>query len=212
MQDFIARVYKNFSDFFSSLNNSKKISLVATVVFLIVVSIGLMTWIGKTKYEVLYTELNREDSKKIASLLEENKISYQISKDGKTVRIPKDMVNKWRLQIATLGVNFSGTVGYEVFDKQSFGTTSFVQKINRQRALEGEMVKTITHIRGIRRARVHLNIPESSPFVSEKVPPTASVVVGLERGVVLTDREVKGIAQLISNSIEGMRPEKSGDN
>ena len=78
------------------------------------------------------------------------------------------MVDQWRLKLATLGVSFSGSVGYEVFDKQSFGTTSFVQRVNKQRALEGELVKTISYIKGVKRARVHLSIPESSPFVSEK--------------------------------------------
>ncbi len=207
MQDFIAKVYRNFKEFFMGLDANKKMGMIAIMAFIVVSLIGIITWASKTRYEILYTDLNREDSKKVATLLEENKISYQISKDGKTIQIPEDMVNKWRLQIATLGVNFSGTVGYEVFDKQSFGTTSFVQKVNKQRALEGEMVKTITYIRGVKRARVHLNIPESSPFVSEKKPPTASVVVELDRGVTLTDEEIKGIAQLVSSSVEGMRPE-----
>ncbi len=90
-------------------------------------------------------------------------------------------------------MNFTGTVGYEVFDKQSFGTTSFVQKINKQRALEGELVKTIMHIKGVTRARIHLSIPESSPFVSERKPPSASVVLDVERGVTMTGDEIKGI-------------------
>src|SRR5690606_4734830 len=107
----------------------------------------------------------------------------------------------------TMGVSFTGTVGYEVFDKQSFGTTSFVQKVNKQRALEGELIKTITYLRGVKRARVHLSIPESSPFVSEKKPPSASVVLDLEDGVTLTENEIKGIGSLVSSSIDGMRPE-----
>ena len=122
---------------------------------------AIIIWASKTRYDVLYTDLNREDVKKIAVLLEEKKIPYQTTRDGKTIKIPEDMVNQWRLEIATLGVNFSGSVGYEIFDKQSFGTTSFVQKINKQRALEGELVKTIKYIRGVKRARVHLSIPES---------------------------------------------------
>ena len=146
MQEFLTRIYKNLEDFFMGLSTNKKLGLIFVVTFVCASLVAILVWIGKSRYEVLYTDLNREDSKKIATLLEDNKISYQISKDGRTIKIHEDMVNKWRLQIATLGVNFSGTVGYEVFDKQSFGTTSFVQKINKQRALEGEMVKTITYI------------------------------------------------------------------
>jgi flagellar M-ring protein FliF len=138
-------------------------------------------------------------------MLEEGKISYQVKDDGKTILVPEDMVEIWRLEIAKKGVNFTGTVGYEVFDKQSFGTTSFVQKINKQRALEGELVKTIMHIKGVTRARIHLSIPESSPFVSERKPPSGSVVLDVERGVTMTNDEVKGIQSLVSSSVDGMR-------
>lgn len=207
MQDFIEKVVRNFTEFFNSLDFNKKLGMIGVTAFIVAVFTGIVIWASKTRYEVLYTDLNKEDSKKIAVLLEENKIPYQMAQDGKSIEIPEDMVNKWRLQIATLGVNFSGTVGYEVFDKQSFGTTSFVQKVSKQRALEGELVRTISYIRGVKRARVHLSIPESSPFVSEKKAPSASVVLDLERGVTLIPSEIKGIAQLISSSVEGMRPQ-----
>lgn len=207
MQDFVEKIFRNFKEFFNSLDASKKIGMVAISAFIISVLIGIVIWASKTRFSVLYTDLNREDSKKIAVMLEDNKIPYQISRDGKEVQIPEDMINKWRLQIATAGVNFSGTVGYEVFDKQSFGTTSFVQKVNKQRALEGELVKTIMYINGVKRARVHLSIPESSPFVSEKKPPGASVVLELDQGVKLTPSEIKGVASLVSSSVERMRPE-----
>ncbi len=197
----------NFVEFFGTLDASKKIGLVTISLFIITILVSIVLWATKTRYSVLYQELNREDAKKISILLEEKKIPYQTASDGKSISIPEDMVNKWRLQIATMGVNFSGTLGYEVFDKQSFGTTSFVQKVNKQRALEGELVKTINYIRGVKRARVHLSIPESSPFVAEKKPPTASVVIELDRGVTLTKSEIKGIASLVSSSIDGMRPE-----
>ena len=164
-------------------------------------------WAGQTNFEALYTDLNKEDSKQIAILLEQNKIPYQTSKDGNTILVPKDRVAEWRLKLAKMNVSFTGTVGYEVFDKQSFGTTSFVQKVNKQRALEGELVKTIKYIKGVKRARVHLSIPESSPFVSEKKPPSASVVLELGQGVGLTREEIKGVQSLVSSSIEEMRPE-----
>jgi len=207
LQDFIEKVIRNFTEFFNSLETGKKVGMIAIACFIAASMAAIIIWASKTRYDVLYTDLNREDAKKISVLLEEKKIPYQTTKDGKTIKIPEDMVNQWRLEIATLGVNFSGSVGYEVFDKQSFGTTSFVQKVNKQRALEGELVKTIKYIRGVKRARVHLSIPESSPFVAEKKPPTASVVLELERGVVLTEQEVKGVSSLVSSSIDGMRPE-----
>ena len=207
MQEFFEKIARSFSEFFKSLTVARRIALIAVSLFILAGIIGIIIWASKTRYKTLYTDLNKEDSKQIAVLLEQNKISYQLSRDGKTVRIPEDMVEQWRLKLATLGVSFSGSVGYEVFDKQSFGTTSFVQKVNKQRALEGELVKTISYIKGVKRARVHLSIPESSPFVSEKKPPSASVVLELDRGVLLTEPEIKGVGSLVSSAVEGMRPE-----
>ena len=206
MAELIERISGMLKDFFAGIETPKKIAAVFLAGVILVSFIGFIYWAGKSDYKILYTELNREDAKKIATLLEEHKISYQISNDGKTIKIPRDKVNKWRMQIATLGVDITGTVGYEVFDRQSFGTTNFVQKVNKQRALEGEMVKTINYIQGIKRSRVHLNIPESGPFVADKRPPSASVVLELERGAGLSHEEIKGVAQLISMAVEGMRP------
>ncbi len=202
----IEKIIRNLSEFFSSLDTTKKLAIVTVASFILVALVGIVIWASKTRYKVLYTDLNREDSKQIARLLEEKKISYQLSKDGKTIRVPEDMVDIWRLELAKAGITFTGTVGYEVFDNQSFGTTSFVQKINKQRALEGELIKTIRFIKGVERARVHLNIPENSPFVAEKKTPTASVVLDLANGVTLTPSEIKGIGALVSSAVEGMRP------
>ena len=169
--------------------------------------VSIIIWASKTQYRPLVTELTKDDASKVARILQEKKIPYQFSKDGTEILVPEDQVEIWRLELAKMGTKFNGKVGYEVFDDQPFGTTSFVQKVNKQRALEGELVKTLMHLRGVTRARVHLSIPEASPFVSETKPPSAAVVVDLDRGVSLTDSEVRGIAMLVANSIDGMRPE-----
>ncbi len=205
MNSFFAQTVQNFIDFFRSLDMTRKLGLLALGCLLVASMVGIIVWSGKTDYKVLYTDLTKDDSAVIARMLEEGKINYQVADDGKTIKVPEDQVEIWRLEIAKKGVNFNGTVGYEVFDKQAFGTTSFVQKINKQRALEGELVKTIMHIKGVTRARIHLSIPEASPFVSERKPPSGSVVLDVERGVVMTPDEIKGIQSLVSSSIDGMR-------
>lgn len=205
MQNFIKQIYQNFVEFFISLDINRRISLIALGFLLIASITGILIWATKTQYKVLYTDLTKEDSATISQMLEVGGISYQVEDDGKSIYVPEDMVDVWRLEIAKKGVDFSSTVGYEVFDKQAFGTTSFVQKINKQRALEGELMKTIKHIRGIKRVRVHLSLPESSPFVAEKKPPRASVVLDLSRGMNLTKDEIKGIQGLIASSVDGMR-------
>ena len=207
MQDIFEKIFRNFKEFFNGLDATKKMGFIIVACLIAAAMTGIVVWASKTRYDVLYTDLNKEDARKIAIILEEKKIPYQTSNDGKTLSIPEDLVGVWRLEIAKLGTSFSGTVGYEVFDKQSFGTTSFVQKVNKQRALEGELVKSIMYIQGVKRARVHITIPESSPFVSEKKAPTASVVLELNNGVTLTPAEIKGVASLVSSSVEEMRTE-----
>jgi flagellar M-ring protein FliF len=205
LQDFLKQVTANFNDFFKSLDTNRKIALIALATLLTAIVVSLVMWAAKTQYKLLATSQSKEDIASISQLLEDGKIPYQVKDDGKTLYIPEDQVEKWRLEIAKKGVNLTSTLGYEVFDKQSFGTTSYVQKINKQRAIEGELMKTIKHIRGVNRARVHLSLPESSPFVTEKKPPRASVVLDLDRGFSLTKEEIKGIQSLIASSVDGMR-------
>ncbi len=205
MNGFLQNTLTNFVEFFRALETGRKIGVFAVTGLIIAIFIAVLMWAGKGQYKVLYTDLAKEDSATIARLLEEGKIDYQIKDEGKTILVPEEQVEIWRLEIAKKGVDFSNTVGYEIFDKQSFGTTSFVQKINKQRALEGELVKTIMHLRGVARARVHLSIPDSSPFVTERKPPSASIVLDVERGVTMTSDEIKGLQSLVASSVDGMR-------
>ncbi len=207
MKEFFDKMVRNFKEFYGELDAGKKISLFAVTGVIVVFLLGVILWATHTNYKVLYSDLNKEDMTKVEVFLSQNNIEKKTSADGRTVSIPEDMIETVRLKMMTSGFSFSGTVGYEVFDNQSFGTTSFVQKVNKQRALEGELIKTIKHLRGVKRARVHLNIPESSPFVSEKKPPSASVVLELNRGVTLSEQEIKGISSLVASSVQGMRTE-----
>lgn len=205
MDGIFSNTMANFVEFFRSLEMTRRIGLIAIAALIVGSMFAVVMWASKGQYKVLYTDLSKDDSNSIARLLEEGKINYQIKDEGKTILVPEEQVEIWRLEIAKRGVNLTGTVGYEIFDKQSFGTTSFVQKINKQRAIEGELVKTIMHLRGVARARVHLSIPESSPFVTERKPPSASIVLDIERGATMTSEEIKGLQSLVSSSVDGMR-------
>ena len=207
MEELANKIFKGFKEFFGELSFARKVGLIGTALVVVTIMGAIITWASKTHYKVLYTDLNSEDSTQIARMLEEKNISYLLADDGKTIKVPEEQVRSWRLELAKKGVNFTGTVGYEVFDNQSFGTSTFVQKVNKQRALEGELIKTIKYIKGVKRARVHLSIPDSSPFATELKPPNASVVLELNRGVVLTAAEIKGVGSLVASSVERMRPE-----
>ena len=132
MQDFLNQVLQNFKEFYSSLDKRRRASLLVIAGGIVIGLIMLTSWITKTQYKLLYSELSNEDSAKIQQILNNAKVDYQPKNGGKEIYVSEDQVDNMRLEIAKMGVNFNSTVGYEIFDKQAFGTTSFVQKINKQ--------------------------------------------------------------------------------
>jgi len=150
------------------------------------------------------TNLNPEDAANIMRTLREKGIPFVVDGSGRNVSVPTETVHETRLQLSTLGMPQSSVVGYEVFDKQSLGTTSFVQKLNQKRAREGELMRTINSIRGVKRSRVHLAIPERSTFVEDQKRSTASVVLDLEPGIILNEKQIFGISNLVARAVEGM--------
>ena len=133
MKDFFDKMLRNFKEFYGELDAGKKISLFAVTGVILVFLLGVVLWATHTNYKVLYSDLNKEDMTKVEVFLSQNNVEKKTSADGRTVSIPEDMIETVRLKMMTSGFSFSGTVGYEVFDNQSFGTTSFVQKVNKQR-------------------------------------------------------------------------------
>lgn len=179
--------------------------LVGGVVLACVVAFALLIMLAnRTDYRPLFTNLASEDAGEIVKKLKEAKTPYQITPDGKGVMVPADRVYELRLSLASEGLPQGGGVGFEIFDRKNFGMTEFVQKLNYQRALQGELARTITQISGVEQARVHLVIPEKTLFKESEKPPTASVVLKMKGSKSLRDSEVQGVIHLVSSSIEGM--------
>lgn len=179
--------------------------LVGGVVLACVAAFALLIMVAnRTDYRPLFTNLASEDAGEIVKKLKEAKTPYQITPDGKGVMVPADRVYELRLSLASEGLPQGGGVGFEIFDRKNFGMTEFVQKLNYQRALQGELARTITQISGVEQARVHLVIPEKTLFKEAEKPPTASVVLKMKGSKSLRDTEVQGVVHLISSSIEGM--------
>ncbi len=204
MVEFWKRVGDQFRQFIINMSPAKRIGLVVTALAVVFGIVSLVFWAGNTEYQVLGTNFVTEDATAIMRVLREKKIPFKVENDGKTIKIPQDAVYDLRLELATIGLPQSGVIGYEVFDKQNFGTTSFVQKINEKRAREGELMRTINNLHGVRRSRVHLALPNKSTFIEDQKKPTASVVIDLEPGIILTDKQLQGVAHLVSSSVEGM--------
>jgi len=175
------------------------------LVFLVMTAIIVMgTRSREPSYSLLMSNLIPEDTANIIRVLREKQILFKLDSSGKNISVPTESLYQARADLAVFGLPQSGGVGYEIFDKQALGTTSYVQKINQKRALEGELMRTINQIHGIRRSRVHLAIPQKSVFLNEQKKSTASVALDLDSTVVLNQAQVSGIASLIARAVEGM--------
>jgi len=191
---------------FESLPVSRKLTILAAA-GITLLSIALaVVFINQPDYKVLYTNLSTEDAGQITARLQEKKIPYQLSPTGDMISVPSEKVSELRLELAASGLPKGGGVGFEIFDAKNLGVTEFVQQLNYQRALQGELTRTINSLDEIQQTRVHLAIPKKSLFSEDQKKPTASVVVRLKSGRNLSDPQINGIAHLVSSSIEGMSP------
>jgi flagellar M-ring protein FliF len=192
LTEYLKKLFEQIQSFLSKQTPKKKLAI-GLVMLGIVTAIGILfMWAGNTSYVTLMTNLGPEDSTHIIRLLREKHIPFKVDPSGKTISVPQESLYEFRLELATSGLPQTGVVGYEVFDKQSLGTTSFVQKMNQKRALEGELMRSINAIRGVKRSRVHLAIPQKSTFIEDQKKSTASVVIDLEAGTVLSEKQVLG--------------------
>ena len=203
--DFFNRVSSQIKDFFGGLSASRKMGLAVTGVLIAFFIGALILWASKQTYQpITHGPLNAEDSANIMRLLREKKIPFQVDVTGKSVEVPPEYLHDLRLELAMQGMPQSSGVGYELFDKQTFGTTSFLNKVNQKRALEGELMRSINTIRGVKRSRVHLAMPEKTAFVEDSKKPTASVILDLEPGTTLSEKQVYGVTHLVSSAVEGL--------
>ncbi len=162
---------------------------------------------GRPDYAPLLVSSDPAESGRVVDTLKELNIPYRLSQGGTRVEVPQDRVYEARMQLAQKGMPTKG-VGFEILDRNTFGLTSFLQKVNYQRALQGEIEKTIMQLEGVEGARVHLVIPEEKLFTEEEKEPTASVVVKLRPETSLREIQVEAIANLVANSVEGLSPER----
>lgn len=189
---------------FLAISPAKRMLVGGVVVASLLAFTALIMLANRTDYRPLFTNLSSEDAGEIVKKLKDAKTPYQISPDGKGVMVPSDKVHELRLSLASEGLPQGGGVGFEIFDRKNFGMTEFVQKLNYQRALQGELARTISQISGVEQARVHLVIPEKTLFKESEKPPTASIVLRMKGTKALRDAEVQGVVHLVAASIEGM--------
>jgi len=192
--------------FINKLTKSQKyigIGVVSAVVIAIILMVSLST---ETKMATLYTDLEQEDSGKIVEQLQEQEIEYVLKDGGSRIEVPRESVDNIRIDLAKQGLPENSNVGYEIFDKTNLGMSEFVQKLNFRRALEGELANTITNMDEVKKARVHIVMPEKALFKKDQKKPTASVTLHLKSGRSISKISVEGIQNLVSSSVEGLVP------
>jgi flagellar M-ring protein FliF len=193
--------------FLKGLGASRLMAMVAVTAVLIGFFAFVIVRVTTPQMTTLFTDLSVEDSSGIIKDLERQAIPYELRNDGAVIMVPKDKVTRLRMKLAEAGLPKGGGVGYEIFDKSdALGTTSFVQNINRLRALEGELARTIRALDRIQDARVHLVLPERPLFTREAPQPSASIVVRVRGG--LEPQQIRAIRHLVASAVNGLKPQR----
>lgn len=186
------------------LTIQQKLGLAAGVAALFALFAGLWMWGQTPDYRVLYSNLSDRDGGAIIESLQQMNIPYKFAEGGGALLVPSDQVHEARLKLASQGLPKGGNVGFELMENQRFGITQFAEQVNYQRALEGELARSVQSIGAVAAARVHLAIPKPSVFVKEQQKPSASVVLSLQGGRTLDSAQVSAIVHLISSSVPQM--------
>ncbi len=197
---------KNMLDVIMEWSLARKLSLIgATAVSILLFSLIIMQS-QVADYSLLFANLPSRDAASVIEWLKGHKVPYRLEDGGRDIMIPADKVYEARIELAGSGLS-EGGVGFEIFDKQSFGMTDFAQKVNYRRALQGELMRTITSLAPVEAARIHLALPEKRLFREQQQQATASVIVKLSSGRSLKESQLQGIVHLVSGSVEGLESE-----
>ena len=207
MAQWFKKLSPKAAELWGKLSPGRRITFLAGVALLIGTLVLVASTVRTTNYLPLFTEMNPVDAGEILQILKDDKVPYQLTESGTAILVPSNVVYETRIKLATAGLPRGGTVGFELFNQNSLGTTDFERKLKYNWALQGELTRTIREMREVEDARVHIVLPERSLFVSEENQPTASVLLRLKPYIQLTEGQIKGIANLVAYSVEGMKPE-----
>ncbi len=190
--------------FWSRTSMSQRVFVGGIAVVVVVAFFIMIMVMNRENYQVLYTNLAPEDASRVVEILKKEKVPYKLTNNGNTVMAPEAQVYELRLKIAGEGGMVGQGVGFEIFDQIKVGQTDFVQKINYQRALQGELSRTISEFPAVEKARVHLVLPAKSLFIEDERPPSASVVLKMLEGQKMDNKEVQAIVNLVTMAVEGL--------
>ena len=191
---------------FFRLTNVQKVVLLVGVAAAVAVAVAFVSWARMPDYKVLFSNVTDRDGGAIISALQQINVPYRMSEGGGAILVPSDRVYESRLRLAQQGLPRGGSIGFELLENQRIGTSQFVEQVNFQRALEGELARTVQALGSVQGARVHLAIPRPSVFVRDQQKPSASVLVSLFPGRTLDPAQLAGITHLVASSVPELAP------
>jgi flagellar M-ring protein FliF len=194
----------SINQFLSDASATRKLVFAFMVLAILGLSAGIYQWSHQVEFSPLFNDLTEDDAAKVLKQLDEHKVEYQLSNNGRTVLVDATAVDETRIKLDGSSLAFRGGQGFEIFDDADYGMTEFVQKINYQRALQGEIARTIIGLEEVKHARVHIVLPEDRLFKSDKRDAKASVTVILEPDSKLTAAQIAGIQRLVASAVDSM--------
>jgi flagellar M-ring protein FliF len=188
------------------LRANPKIPLMVAGAAAVAIIVAMVLWAKQPDYRTLYSNLSDQDGGAIVTQLTQMNIPYRFSDTGGALEVPADKVHELRLRLAQQGLPKGGAVGFELLDQEKFGISQFSEQVNYQRALEGELARTIETLGPVKTARVHLAMPKPSLFVREQKSPSASITVNLEPGRAMDEGQISAVVHLVSSAVAGLPP------
>ncbi|MDZ4084733.1 MAG: flagellar basal-body MS-ring/collar protein FliF [Bdellovibrionales bacterium] len=209
MQGLFRNIIVQFRDFYSNLTPVKRMSMIAISAIVVITAGVMVALMAGTDYVPLLTNIPADQTATVVEKLQSKNIPFLVQDCGKTVVIPKELLHSTQMALMSeIGSGKVGSIGFELFDKQDFGTSSYAQRINYQRALQGELTRAINTLDAVKRSKIMLALPAKKTFLEEGGTATASVVVELHGGKTLSDDQVRGIRHLVGSAVEGLDPDK----
>lgn len=205
LRQFFGRLGQRMTDLWARLTPVKRSVLVGAILLGLVGVVSLFAMQKGDPYEYAFVDLSPEDQAQITAYFKTNNVADYVV-DGKGVKVPAKDVMQLRMKLAQEGLPAHGVVGWEKFDTQEFTRTDFEQRINKQRAIQGELSRTIMMINGVTAAKVHIVTPKKSLFLEDQLETTAAVYLKTKHGAELDKKQIKGIVTMVSRSVEGLKP------
>jgi flagellar M-ring protein FliF len=191
----------------NSLSLSQRVSLIVVPILLVALSVGGLRWKHNADFRTLYSSLAPEDASAVTQKIHEAGIEYKLDETGSTIMVPSDHLAEARLALAGAGMPRSGRIGFELFDRTNPGASDFTEQVNYQRALEGELERTVATLSEVQQARIHITAAKESVFLDSKQPAKATVVLLLRSQSRIRQSSVTAIANLVASAVDGLTPD-----